>query len=160
MKPLSKTQSTLGLIGWITLTFCAPLFSITSLPGSWYAGLKKPSWNPPPWIFGPAWTLLYILMACAAWMVWKRGGFKAQRVPLMLYLLQLALNAAWTPIFFGMHQMGAALAVIIALWITILYILLCFWRVSTLAGTFFVPYLAWVSFATFLNFTLWKLNPQ
>ena len=159
MKTLTKTHKTLGLIGWITITFCTPLLSITSMPGTWYAALKKPSWNPPSWIFGPTWTLLYTLMACAAWMVWKRGGFKAQRVPLMLYFIQLALNAAWTPIFFGMHQMGAALAVIIALWFAILYILLRFWRVSTLAGTLFVPYLAWVSFATILNFTLWKLNP-
>lgn len=158
MSSTPKTQSIAGLIGWIVLTFCAPLLSIGSMPDAWYAALNKPSWNPPPWIFGPAWTLLYTLMAVAAWTVWKRGGFAAQRVPLSLYLVQLALNAAWTPIFFGMHRMDIAFAVIVALWIAIALTLRRFWRVQTLAGALFVPYLAWVSFASLLNFTLWRLN--
>lgn len=155
----STLRQGLVLLGFILITFCAPAFGAFSLPGSWYAALSKPSWNPPSWVFGPAWTLLYTLMAVAAWLVWKRGGFGAQRRPLSLYFIQLALNAAWTPVFFGAHQLGAALAVIVALWVFIGLTLLHFWQVSRTAGLLFVPYLAWVSFATALNFTLWRLNP-
>ena len=126
------------------------------MPGAWYAALMKPAWNPPSWIFGPAWTLLYTLMAVAAWLVWKRVGFSR---PLAFYFVQLALNAAWTPIFFGAHQLGWALMEIILLWIMILLTLLSFRRVTPTAGWLFVPYLAWVSFASFLNLTLWRLNP-
>lgn len=151
-------RSGLALVGFILLTFCAPAVGAFSLPGEWYAGLEKPSWNPPSWVFGPAWTLLYTLMAVAAWLVWKRGGFAQQKGPLLLYFTQLALNAAWTPTFFGAHQLGAALAVIVALWLAILLTLIRFWRVNHAAGWLFVPYLAWVTFATALNFTIWQLN--
>ncbi len=126
------------------------------MPGAWYLALDKPAWNPPAWLFGPAWTLLYTLMAVAAWLVWKRVGFTR---PLGFYFVQLALNAAWTPIFFRAHQLGWALIEIVALWIAILATLLSFRRVNTAAGWLFVPYLAWVTFATVLNFTLWKMNP-
>lgn len=151
----TRQRSGLALVGFIVITFCAPLLSVGSMPGEWYAALIKPAWNPPAWVFGPAWTLLYILMAVAAWLVWKRAGFSR---PLAFYFLQLALNAAWTPIFFGAHQLGWALAEIVVLWTLILLTLLSFRRVSPVAGWLFVPYLAWVSFATFLNFTLWRLN--
>ncbi|MEN3943104.1 TspO/MBR family protein [Prosthecobacter sp. SYSU 5D2] len=160
MKPaLSKWNSTLALLGFLVITFCAPALGAFTLPGEWYAGLNKPSWNPPSWVFGPAWTLLYTLMAVAAWLVWKQGGWTRQRRPLTLYFIQLALNAAWTPVFFGAHQMGAALAVIIALWLAILLTLINFWRVRLSSGLLLVPYLAWVTFATTLNFTLWRMNP-
>jgi benzodiazapine receptor len=155
----STLRQGLVLLGFIVITFCAPAFGAFSPPGSWYAALSKPSWNPPSWVFGPAWTLLYTLMAVAAWLVWKRGGFVSQKRPLSLYFIQLALNAAWTPVFFGAHQLGAAFAVILALWVFIGLTLLHFWQVSRTAGLLFVPYLAWVSFATALNFTLWRLNP-
>lgn len=101
------------------------------------------------------WTLLYLLMATAAWMVWKRDGWK---LPLGLYFVQLVLNAAWTPIFFGAHELGWALAEIVVLWFAILVTLLSFLRVSAMAALMFVPYLAWVSFAASLNFTLWRMN--
>lgn len=151
--------SALALPGFLVITFCAPALGAFTLPGEWYAGLNKPSWNPPSWVFGPAWTLLYTLMAVAAWLVWKQGGWGRQRRPLVLYFIQLALNAAWTPVFFGAHQMGAALAVIMALWLAILLTLISFWRVRLSAGLLLVPYLAWVTFATTLNFTLWRMNP-
>lgn len=144
-----------GLIGFVIVTFCAPAFGVLAPPGNWYAALNKPAWNPPAWIFGPVWTFLYLLMAVAAWMVWKRGGWG---VPLWLYLFQLALNAAWTPVFFGAHQIGMALAVIILLWISILVTMISFLRVTRVAGMMLLPYLAWVSFATFLNYTLWRMN--
>ena len=146
----------LALVGFIIITFVAPLLSVGSMPGTWYEDLHKPSWNPPAWLFGPAWTLLYTLMAVAAWLVWKRVGFSW---PLVLYFVQLALNAAWTPIFFGAHQLGWALIEIVLMWVTILLTLLSFRRVNPTAGWLFVPYLVWVSFATCLNFTLWRLNP-
>jgi len=151
----SKSRNGLALVGFIVVTFCAPLLSVGSMPGAWYMALQKPSWNPPAWLFGPAWTLLYTLMAVAAWMVWKRVGFGK---PLMLYFVQLALNAAWTPIFFRAHQLGWALAEIVMLWIAILATLLSFRRVNAAAGRLFVPYLAWVTFAMTLNYTLWRMN--
>ncbi|MEN9975514.1 MAG: hypothetical protein RLZZ282_1520 [Verrucomicrobiota bacterium] len=146
----------LALVGFIIVTFCAPLLGAVAMPGEWYASLQKPAWNPPAWIFGPAWTLLYTLMAVAAWLVWKRNGWQW---PLRLYFVQLTLNAAWTPIFFGAHALGWALVEIGALWTAILLTMLRFHRVNPTAGALFVPYLAWVTFATILNFTLWRMNP-
>jgi tryptophan-rich sensory protein len=152
----SHPRNVLALVGFIVVTFCAPMIGMFTLPGAWYAALSKPAWNPPPWIFGPAWTLLYTLMAIAAWLVWKQDGW---RRPLRLYFAQLLLNAAWTPIFFGAHQLGWALLEITALWIAILLTMLSFRRVSRPAGWLFAPYLAWVTFAAILNFTLWRMNP-
>ena len=157
MKPRSTFQQALALLGFIVLTFLAPAAGAFSPPGAWYQSIEKPSWNPPSWIFGPVWTLLYLGMAVAAWLVWKRGG---QGHALRLYVVQLALNAAWTPIFFGAHQIVWALLEIVLLWGAVLITLVNFRRVSPAAGWLFVPYLAWVSFATFLNFTLWRLNPS
>ncbi len=155
-KSPSTLRSSLVLAGFILITFCAPLAGMFSLPGVWYAALSKPTWNPPAWIFGPVWTLLYLMMAIAAWLIWKREGW---RRPLWLYVVQLLLNAAWTPIFFGAHQLGWALLEIMVLWIAVLLTLLNFRCVSRTAAWLFVPYLAWVTFAAFLNFTLWRLNP-
>jgi len=146
----------LALAGLILITFCAPLAGMISPPGDWYASLNKPSWNPPGWIFGPVWTSLYLLMAVAAWLVWKPEGWRRAMVS---YFLQLGLNAAWTPIFFGAHEPGWALVDIVALWLAILVTALCFYRVSKTAAWMLAPYLAWVSFAAFLNFTIWRMNP-
>lgn len=156
-KPLTQLQSGLALAGFVVVTFCAPVLSVGvgSMPGAWYAALNKPTWNPPPWVFGPAWTLLYTLMAVAAWMVWKRAGFSK---PLVLYFVQLALNAAWTPIFFGLHRLGVSVVVIAALWVMIAATLVSFRRVRSTAGWLLVPYLMWVSFASVLNVTIWRLN--
>ena len=126
------------------------------MPDQWYAALEKPSWNPPGWIFGPVWTLLYLMMAVSAWLVWRKVGFQR---PLVLYFIQLVLNAAWTPIFFGAHELGWALAEILVLWSAILLTTLSFFKVSKPAGWMLVPYLLWVTFAAFLNFTLWRMNP-
>lgn len=154
-KSSSSPRQALALVGFIALTFCASLAGIFAMPDQWYAALNKPAWNPPPWIFGPVWSLLYLMMAVAAWLVWRRDGWKRA---LVLYLIQLTLNAAWTPIFFGAHQMGWALVEIIALWLAILLTLRSFLPISRPAAWLLAPYLAWGTFAAFLNFTLWRLN--
>ena len=158
MKTFTRTERTVGLIAWLLVTLSAPLFASNTRPDAWYAALTKPSFNPPSWIFGPVWTLLYTLMAIAAWIVWKRGGFRTQARPLTAYLVQLALNAVWTPVFFGMHRLDIAFGIIVLLWIGIAITLRLFWSVQKSAGILIVPYLAWVGFASFLNFTLLKLN--
>jgi translocator protein len=155
-KSPSPPRQALALAGFIAVTFCAPLLGIFAMPDQWYATLTKPTWNPPSWIFGPMWSLLYLLMAVAAWLAWRRAGW--QRA-LWIYFIQLALNAAWTPIFFGAHQIGWALVEIIVMWFAILLTMRAFFQVSKPAGWMLAPYLAWVSFAAFLNFTLWRLNP-
>ncbi|MBM3878024.1 MAG: tryptophan-rich sensory protein [Verrucomicrobia bacterium] len=142
----------------MAICFVAPALGIFAMPGEWYASLRKPSWNPPGWIFGPVWTALYAMMAVAAWLVWRRGGFAAQRRALTMFLVQLALNAAWTPLFFGLHWPGVAFAEIVLLWLAIVATLFAFRPVSRVAAWLLVPYLAWVSFAAVLNFELWRLN--
>ncbi len=122
---------------------------------SWYAGLAKPSFNPPNWIFAPVWTALYVLMAIAAWLVWRRGN---ARVPLTLFALQLVLNSAWSLLFFGLHRVDLALIDIVLLAAAIVATALAFRRRSAIAALLLVPYLAWVSFATVLNFAIWRLN--
>jgi tryptophan-rich sensory protein len=149
----------LGLFGWLLLCFSAAASGALFVPGQWYAGLNKPSWNPPGWVFGPVWSLLYAMMAVSAWLVWQRGGFAAQRRPLGLFMVQLALNALWTPLFFGLRQPGLAFAEIILLWVAIAATIFAFWPVSRAAAWLLTPYLAWVSFAAVLNGTLWRLNP-
>lgn len=155
MQPPTRSISLLVLIGFIVVTFIAPLFGAISPPGEWHASLNKPSWNPPGWLFGPVWTLLYLMMATAAWLVWKKCGWGKA---LGFYGIQLVLNAAWTPIFFGAQQPGWALVDIIALWVAIGVTMIAFFRVSRLAGGLLVPYFSWVSFAMVLNCTLWRMN--
>jgi translocator protein len=124
----------------------------------WYPTLRKPSWNPPAWIFGPVWTVLYLMMAIAAWLVWRRRGFEGAAGALGIFTLQLALNALWSPLFFGLRNPLAGLLDIVPLWAAILATLVCFLRISPLAGALMVPYWLWVSFATALNFVTWKMN--
>jgi len=140
------------------VTFVASAAGALFSPGDWYAGLKKPAFNPPGWVFGPVWTILYLMMGTSAWLVWRRGGFKAARAPLIMYLVQLALNASWTPAFFGAQNPGLALVVIVALWLAIVATIATFIRHSRFAAAMLIPYLVWVSFATVLNYSLWRLN--
>lgn len=126
--------------------------------GGWYAVLAKPAWNPPAWVFTPIWLTLFALMAVAGWLVWLRRERASVAGPLALFGVQLALNAAWSGLFFALRLPGAALAEVIVLWLAVLVTLLAFWRVRVLAGLLLVPYLLWVGFAAALNFTLWRLN--
>jgi benzodiazapine receptor len=156
---MTFTKTILGLFAWLLVCFAAAAAGAVFMPGDWYASLTKPSWNPPGWIFGPVWTALYAMMAVAAWLIWKRGGFAAQHRLLSLFLVQLVLNALWTPLFFGLRQPGLAFAEILLLCAAILATLMAFRPVSRTAAWLLVPYLAWVSFAAVLNGTIWRLNP-
>jgi tryptophan-rich sensory protein len=154
----TQPRQTLALAGWLALTFSATASAVFVSRGGWYATLAKPAWNPPSWLFGPVWTLLYAMMAVAAWLVWREGGWRVQGRVLALYLLQWALNALWTPLFFGLQRPALAFAEILALDVALLATLLAFWRVRRLAAALLVPYALWVAFATVLNFTIWRLN--
>lgn len=126
---------------------------------TWYPTLAKPSFNPPAWVFGPAWTLLYILMGVALFLVWRQGlNTPGVRVALIAFAVQLVLNALWSIIFFGMQSPGWAFVEIVLLWLAIVVTLWTFWRVVPAAGWLLAPYLAWVSFATVLNGSIWILN--
>jgi benzodiazapine receptor len=126
--------------------------------GGWYADLAKPSWTPPSWVFGPVWTVLYGMMAVAVWLVWLRRRRRSVAAPMAVFVVQLVFNAAWSPLFFGLHRPGIAFADIVLLWLALAAtVCLCFRR-RTIAGLLLVPYLLWVSFAAALNFAIWRLN--
>lgn len=134
-------------------------FTFPSIP-TWYAGLYKPFFNPPNWVFGPAWTILYILMGLALYLFLEKAKEKRlARKGIMVFGTQLSLNALWSIIFFGLHRPFSAFIAIVLLWLLIAYSILVFSRASKRAAWLLVPYLAWVSFASILNFSVWLLNP-
>jgi len=151
-----------GLVGWLVVSFIAAGIggAASVQAGPFYTQLVRRDWAPPPSVFGPVWTVLYVLMGIAAWLVWRVGGFRAARFALTLFLAQLALNALWSWLFFGWHRGGLAFANILLLWALIVATLIAFWRISPLAGALLIPYLLWVSFAAVLNYSVWRLNPQ
>jgi tryptophan-rich sensory protein len=150
----------LALAGFLGLNFAAAASGAVFQPGEWYRGLRKPTWNPPDWLFPIAWAALYLMIAIAGWLVWRAAGFSGAALALSLYVLQLALNAAWSWVFFGLKRMGWALAECGALWLAIAATILAFAPISGTAALLMLPYLVWVSFAAFLNFTLLRLNPE
>jgi len=134
------------------------VFTVSSIP-TWYTTLNKPVFNPPNWIFGPVWTVLYILMGVSFALIWLKGvKTQKSREAISLFLVQLFLNAIWTPIFFGAKNLFLALIVIILMWIFILKTILAFGKINKTASYLLYPYIAWVSFATILNFAVWLLN--
>ncbi|WP_205859116.1 TspO/MBR family protein [Pleionea sediminis] len=159
-KPL--VRNILGLFGWLILCFAASfLGAIGSLNApTFYGQLMQPDWSPPTWVFGPVWTLLYTLMAIAAWQIWRNGGFKENKLALILFLVQLVLNALWSWIFFSWQMGGFAFFEIVALAGFIIATILAFYEKSRWASLLLVPYVLWVAFAAFLNFTLWTMNPE
>ena len=158
---LSWSTQLLGLAGWLFITFAAAGVGALSTMNApvFYAELTRPDWAPPAQVFGPVWSMLYLLMGLAAWLVWRKGGFQKAGMALELYLIQLVLNALWSWLFFGWHMGGWATAEILILWMLILGTLISFWKVSAWPGLLMVPYLAWVTFATALCFTTWRMNP-
>ena len=162
MPLLTKPEQIAGLVAWLIVSFVAAAIggAASIEAGPFYTQLVRPGWAPPPSIFGPVWTILYTLMGIAAWLVWRVGGFRAARSALTLFLVQLALNALWTWLFFGWNRGALAFADILLLWALIVATLVAFWRIRPLAGALLVPYLLWVSFAVALNYSLWQLNPR
>jgi translocator protein len=134
------------------------IFTISSIP-TWYATLIKPPFSPPNFLFGPVWTLLYILMGVSLALVWQKG-LKTRKIREALYLfgVQLALNAIWSPVFFGAKNVFLALIIIILMWLFILKTIIAFGKINKVASYLLYPYIAWVSFATILNFSIWILN--
>ena len=146
----------LPLILFLVLVLGGGLFlGFLTAPGAWYAGLAKPAFNPPGWLFGPAWTVLYVLIAVAGWRIWRR---ERHGWPMKLWWAQLGLNFLWSPVFFGAHQIGAAFLVILLMLAAILAFIAVAWRQDRVAAWLFVPYAAWVAFASVLNGSIWALN--
>jgi tryptophan-rich sensory protein len=134
------------------------VFTISAIP-NWYAGLVKPALNPPAWVFGPAWTTLYALMGIAAFLIWRMGWERKEvKMALGVFGIQLFLNAIWSIIFFGLQNPGWALVNIIFLWLAIVWTIAVFYKISKPAAYLLVPYLLWVSFASYLNYSIWALN--
>ena len=150
--------SALGLAGFLGANFAAACTGGFFRPGEWYERLAKPSWQPPNWAFAPAWTVLYSMIAVAGWLVWRRAGFAGATLPLTIYFVHLLFNAAWSVIFFGLRRPDLAFAELIPFWLSILATILSFATVRSDAAWLLAPYLAWVSFAGVLNFTIWRLN--
>jgi translocator protein len=155
----SAVQLILCLLIPLAAGFVGSAFTTPSIP-TWYAALNKPSFNPPNWIFAPVWTTLFILMGIALFIVWKKGiktpGVKAA---IVIFAVQLVLNTGWSLLFFGLHSPFYAFIEIIFLWLAIALTIVSFWKLSPAASLLLVPYLCWVSFASYLNFTVWRLNP-
>lgn len=162
MPSFTRQKQIAGLAAWLVVVFIAAgIGAAASLDaGPFYIQLERPVWAPPPSIFGPVWTVLYAVMAIAAWLIWRSDGFRAARFALSLFLAQLALNASWSWLFFGWHLGGLAFADILALWVLIGATIIAFWRIRSLPGALLVPYWLWVSFACVLNYSVWHLNPQ
>lgn len=146
-----------SLIFTVGLGSLGGIFTISEIP-NWYAGLQKPSFNPPDWIFGPVWTLLYVLMGISVYLIWKQPESDIRNTAITLFVVQFILNFCWSIIFFKLHHTGWALVEIIAMWGFIFLTILWFGKSSSLAAWLLVPYISWVSFATLLNAAIWKLN--
>ena len=159
---MPSSNQWIGLVGWLLLCFAAAAVgAFASIEAaSFYAQLAQPSWAPAASVFGPVWSLLYALMGIAAWLVWREGGWRRQRGVLLLFVVQLAVNAIWSWLFFAWHRGALAFADIVLLWLLIVVTLIGFWRVRSLAGALLLPYVCWVSFAAALNFAVWQLNPR
>jgi len=159
---MTGMRQVVGLVAWVAASLLAGVLGSTATASSvstWYATeLIKPDWTPPGWLFGPVWTVLYITMGLAAWRVWRHGGFAAARTPLSLFLGQLALNAAWSFLFFGLRRPDLAMIELTFLWLAIVATTLAFLRRDRAAFFLMLPYLAWTTFAATLNFAIWRMN--
>ncbi|MEG0184893.1 MAG: TspO/MBR family protein [Stenotrophomonas sp.] len=158
---MKTSRQVVGLFGWGAVTFLAAALGARASisAASFYAGLALPAWAPPAGVFGPVWTVLYALMAVAAWLVWRQGGWRAAAPALGLYLLQLVVNVLWSWLFFGWKQGALAFADIVLLLVLIVAVIIAFHRARPLAAWLLLPYLVWVSFASALNFAVWQANP-
>ena len=158
---MQMRRQLLGFTGWFLITFLAAALGARASisAASFYASLALPTWAPPASLFGPVWTALYALMALAAFLVWRERGWRAAAPALTLYMLQLGLNTLWSWLFFGWKQGGLAFADILLLLVLIVATLVAFWRIHKVAACMLLPYLAWVGFASVLNYAVWQANP-
>ena len=151
-------KNALGLAAWLAGSLAAGWIGSQFMPGEWYQALNKPSWTPPGAVFAPVWTVLYLLMGTAAWMVWRKAGFRGAGFALVLFIVQLCLNALWSWLFFGLRRIDIAFFEIVFLWFLILIVTVMFLRENRTSGIFLLPYLLWVGFASCLNFAVWRMN--
>ncbi|MHC4840243.1 MAG: TspO/MBR family protein [Planctomycetota bacterium] len=154
----SRLDSVFSLGFWVVVCFVPSVFSALFPVDSWYAQLDKPAFTPPAWLFGPVWTVLYTLMAVSIWRIWETRADSGVTWPIRIFLVQLGVNALWTPAFFGLHRPDIAFGVIVFLWISIFATMIVFYRHNKFAATLLLPYLLWVSFASVLNATLAHMN--
>lgn len=147
----------ISLLVFIGLVGVAAVTGARYMPGPWYQSLAKPGWTPPDWLFPVAWTILYFMIAIAGWKVWQAEGFGPA---LMVWLAGLVLNAAWSYLMFGRHEIGLALIDVSAMWVTLVAFIWLAWNVDRDASYLFLPYLVWVTFATALNAAVWQMNPN
>ena len=157
-RELSTLTSLLGLAGFVLLVVAVASTGAVFEPGAWYESLLKPAWTPPNWLFPVAWSILYLMIAVSGWLVWREAGLMGAGPAMILYLLQLLLNAAWSWLFFGLHRMDLAMIDIVALWVAIAATVIVFYGIRPLAGILLLPYLAWVGYAAALNFAVWQAN--
>ena len=158
----TRHKQFLGLLFWLLLCYAvSAIGAVASVQArEFYAQLVQPDWAPPGWVFGPVWTTLFTLMAISAWLVWRKGGWPANRIALSLFIVQLAFNALWSWLFFAWNLGAVAFIEVLLLWALILATLVSFSRRQVGAAILLLPYLLWVGFASLLNFSLWQLNPQ
>ena len=157
----STEAQAIGLVVAVVVCYCAALLgNLATMPQipTWYAGIAKPPWTPPDWLFGPVWSLLYAMMAVAAWFIWRQSDWKTAKSPLLWFAAQLILNSLWSILFFGMQKPAWSMVEVFFLWLAILMTIRAFWPVSRLAAGLLIPYLIWVSFASVLNVAIWQLN--
>jgi translocator protein len=149
-------QRYLSLLPFLAAVFAVSLSGALFRPGEWYLSLQKPSFTPPGWLFAPAWTVLYVFIAVAGWKLWQAAG---TGVAFGFWVAQLLLNASWSWVMFGRHEIGNAMIVLCLMWLSIVGFIVTAWPASRTASLLFLPYLAWVTFAGALNFAIWRLNP-
>ncbi len=157
----TKRQEIAALAGFLVLCLAVSGLgglATSSSVGTWYQGLEKPPFNPPDWIFAPVWTTLYVLMAIAGWRVWRLPGSSDRKHALVAFGIQLVLNLLWSFLFFGLRNIGLGLVEIAILLCAIIVTTILFWRLDRPAGVLFLPYVAWVAFASYLNAALWLIN--
>ncbi len=159
---MTRAKSVAGLISFLlscaVVQLAGWVLTAPALRSGWYQSIDKPDWTPPPWVFGPVWTVLYISLAVAAWLVWLRSEQGSARLPLSLFFLQLLLNVLWSGLFFALKKPGWALAEIVVLWGTAWLMLIGFGRIQRISGLLGLPYLVWLSFAVALNHAIWRMN--
>lgn len=161
MRQLSLSRQALGLAGWLAASFAAAAIGgyASATAARFYGALVQPPWAPPVWLFGPVWSVLFVLMAVAAWLVWRKHGFRGAQVALALFVVQLVANALWSWLFFAWQRGALALAEIVVLWLLIAATCLAFLPLHRTAAVLLLPYLLWVTFAAALTFSLWQRNP-